>query len=87
MTIGAALARSSDFTAELTVADNGIGIPAAAVEALFNPFSHSRAGTSGERGTGLGLAIVKRIVEGHGGTICVDSKVDQGTTVTVRLPR
>ncbi len=86
VTIGATLTNEGDPTAEITVADEGIGIPEGAVAALFDPFSGSRAGTGGERGTGLGLAIVKRIVEGHGGTISVASEIDQGTTVTVRLP-
>jgi len=87
VTIGTAVASDGASTVELTVADDGIGISETAVEALFDPFSTSQTGTQGERGTGLGLAIVKRIVDGHGGTIHVDSKVDRGTTVTVRLPR
>ncbi|MEX2626361.1 MAG: HAMP domain-containing sensor histidine kinase [Ilumatobacteraceae bacterium] len=87
VTVGAAAGRSGDWAAELSVADDGMGIPEESAEALFTPFSISRAGTGGERGTGLGLAIVKRIVDGHGGTISIDSQVDRGTTVTVRLPR
>lgn len=85
VSLAAAPDRSGAVAAELTVADEGVGIPEASLEALFTPFSVSRVGTAGERGNGLGLAIVKRIVEGHGGTIDVDSEIDRGTTITVRL--
>jgi signal transduction histidine kinase len=68
-----------------TVQDQGIGIPAGDLEWLFRAFHRGR--NVGQRpGSGLGLVIVKRCVELHGGRIRVDSKVDAGTTVTVRLP-
>ena len=66
------------------VRDRGIGIPEADQEWLFNGFHRGR--NVGQRpGSGLGLVIVKRCVELHGGTISVDSKVGEGTNVTVAL--
>jgi len=67
------------------VRDHGIGIPEADQSQLFLTFH--RGANVGERpGTGLGLAIVKRCVELHGGTLDLQSKQGEGTTVTVRLP-
>ncbi|MFI7601896.1 ATP-binding protein [Actinoplanes sp. NPDC049681] len=73
--------------AVLAVTDTGIGIPDADVPGLFTPFH--RAANAMDRavqGSGLGLAIVRTIVTEHGGTVTVDSKLDQGSTFTVRLP-
>ncbi len=68
-----------------TIRDQGIGIPEADREWLFNAFHRGR--NVGDRpGTGLGLVIVKRCVDLHGGKIKVDSKLGEGTSVTVRLP-
>ncbi len=67
------------------IRDEGIGIPEADREWLFNPFH--RGHNVGERpGTGLGLVIVKRCIDLHGGKINVESKVGEGTTVTIKLP-
>lgn len=72
---------------QFVVADNGIGIPEHEQQHLFTRFFRSSIATENAiPGTGLGLVIVKHIVEGHGGTIKVDSAVGQGTTVTVSLP-
>ncbi len=68
--------------AELSVQDSGSGIPAETLQNLFEPFFS----TKGTRGTGLGLAISWGIIEGHGGTIDVVSKVGEGTRFTIRLP-
>jgi signal transduction histidine kinase len=66
------------------ITDKGIGIPAADLPRLFEPFQ--RAGNVGHiSGTGLGLMIAKRCAELHGGTLTIDSTVGEGTTVTVRL--
>jgi signal transduction histidine kinase len=67
------------------IRDQGIGIPDADREWLFNAF-HRGHNVSDRPGTGLGLVIVKRCVDLHGGSIKVDSKLGKGTTVTVRLP-
>jgi PAS domain S-box-containing protein len=72
---------------QFVVADNGIGIPEHEQQHLFTRFFRSSVATENAiPGTGLGLVIVKHIVEGHGGTISVESAVGQGTTVTVSLP-
>jgi signal transduction histidine kinase len=67
------------------IRDQGIGIPEADQSCLFTAFH--RGDNVGQRpGTGLGLVIVKRCVELHGGSIKLQSKVGEGTIVTVRLP-
>jgi signal transduction histidine kinase len=72
---------------ELRVQDQGVGIPAQELPLLFKPFGRgSVQPTEGEKSTGLGLAIVKRMVEGQGGSIRVESEVDQGTTFIVSFP-
>lgn len=69
-----------------SITDQGIGIPIADQEHLFQSFGRgSNVGTI--PGTGLGLAIAKSCVELHGGKITLSSQVDQGTTVTVTLPK
>ena len=66
----------------LEVVDNGIGIPPAMMNHMFELF-HS---TKGNRGTGLGLAVARKIVEEHEGSIAVRSVPREGTTFTVVLP-
>ena len=68
-----------------TIRDQGIGIPEADREWLFNAF-HRGHNVYGRPGTGLGLVIVKRCVDLHDGKINVESKLGEGTVVTVRLP-
>jgi two-component system sensor histidine kinase PilS (NtrC family) len=65
----------------ITVRDEGVGIPAAELDGLFQPF-HGRF----VKGSGLGLAIVHRIVTDYNGEIQVDSQPGHGTTVAVHLP-
>ena len=72
---------------ELTVSDNGIGIPEADRPRVFERFYRVDKARSRELGgTGLGLAIVKHIVEGHGGQIWVEANQPMGTRFVVRLP-
>jgi two-component system NtrC family sensor kinase len=66
---------------EIVVRDRGQGIPAEHLSKVFDPFF-----TTKERGAGLGLSVVYGIVEKHGGKITMDSRVGEGTTVTIRLP-
>jgi signal transduction histidine kinase len=68
-----------------TVRDQGIGIPEADLNRLFEPF-HRAANVGTISGTGLGLSITKEAVELHGGSIDVDSAVGVGTTITVIIP-
>lgn len=73
--------KSDDGHAELSVADDGPGIPSSALPHIFERFyvvDRSRARSSA--GTGLGLAIVKHIVELHGGTVVAESQLGVGTT-------
>ena len=67
---------------KIEIADTGNGIPAENLDKIFEPYFSTK-----ETGTGLGLAIVKKIVDDHNGTIAVESKLNEGTKFTVRLPR
>jgi len=69
---------------EISVADTGSGIPAEYLGHVFDRFW--QADRQGRAGAGLGLSIVKGIVEAHGGSIRVESQVDQGTTFSFTLP-
>jgi signal transduction histidine kinase len=82
-------ADGSDDHVRVVVADSGSGIVTADLEHLFDRlYTGSSARGDGEGGgKGLGLAIVKRIVELHRGEVTVRSAPDQGTEVTIRLPR
>lgn len=67
------------------VKDEGIGIPFADQEFLFQPF-HRAKNVGNISGTGLGLTIINNAVQAHKGSINVESKVDVGTTFTVSIP-
>jgi signal transduction histidine kinase len=69
---------------EVRISDNGPGIPPDVLPRIWDPFFTTK--DVGE-GTGLGLSIVHELVERHGGTIECETKVGEGTTFTVRLPR
>jgi two-component system NtrC family sensor kinase len=68
----------------IEVEDTGVGIAADVLPQIFEPFFSTK---SGESGVGLGLAVVYGIIHRHGGQIAVASRVGEGTTFTVRLPR
>ena len=68
---------------EVTIADDGPGIPADVIPRIFDPFFTTK--DVGE-GSGLGLSIVHGIIERHGGRIQVDSRVGEGTTFRIALP-
>lgn len=72
---------------DIAVADNGMGIPAHKLQAIMKPFEQvSSEYTRDHEGSGLGLAITKELVEMHGGKIALESEIDKGTTVSIRLP-
>jgi len=72
---------------EIKVCDSGMGMPAAVLDQLFQPFMQVDASLARNfEGTGLGLALVKRMTELHGGTVAVASAPGQGTCLTVWLP-
>lgn len=71
----------------VSVADDGIGIPAEAQANLFKRFYRAQTAVDlGIGGTGLGLYLINDIAKRHHGTVEVVSKVDEGSTFTVRLP-
>jgi len=77
----------ADGGASITVADTGIGIDPAELPRIFDRFFRgSRASEARGSGSGLGLAIVRGIVEMHGGTVSVESRVGAGSTFRVVLP-
>jgi len=70
---------------KITIADNGIGIDAPFQDGVFDLFRRLH-GPEQYPGSGLGLTIAKRIVERHGGTIGLESRLGHGTTVSFTLP-
>ncbi len=71
---------------DITVKDNGQGIPQEYIENIFNKFGQADKGLSRKHeGSGLGLFIVKSLLEMHGGAISIESEVGLGTEVTIRL--
>ena len=82
------LAQNTKYYARyrFVVRDNGIGMSQEYLETIFQPFSReSTSKTAGIQGTGLGMAITKNLVDLMGGTIQVESAVNQGSTFTLDL--
>ncbi len=73
-----------DSRLRITVVDQGPGIAPERQATLFEPFT--RGESHGQKGTGLGLSIAKRIVEGHHGTLSLESALGQGSRFQVDLP-
>jgi signal transduction histidine kinase len=79
-----ALESAADGQVQITVTDDGQGIPERDLQRIFEPFFTSKeAGT----GNGLGLMVVKGIVKDHGGSIEVKSEEGRGTEFQILLPR
>ena len=79
--------KSADGLAEISISDQGIGIPEKDLERIFERFYRvdpARSRATG--GTGLGLSIVKHIISNHGGDISVWSVEGNGSTFTIRIP-
>ncbi len=75
---------------ECSVSDTGIGILEEDLPKMFikfSQFARKQKATNQPKGSGLGLVITKALVERHGGTISVTSKINQGTKVTFILPK
>jgi two-component system NtrC family sensor kinase len=66
----------------IRISDTGCGIPEENVQRIFDPFFTTKE----NKGTGLGLSVSYGIIEGHGGSIEVESTVGKGTTFTIVLP-
>jgi len=68
-------------SAQVEIWDTGSGIAAEQLATVFEPFISTK-----QEGTGLGLAVSRQIVAAHGGEISIDSELEAGTTVSIRLP-
>ncbi|MGA9836418.1 MAG: ATP-binding protein [Gemmatimonadaceae bacterium] len=66
---------------EIEVSDTGVGIPPEHIDFVFRPFYTTR-----HTGTGLGLPITRQIIQRHGGSVTLTSRVNGGTIITLRLP-
>jgi signal transduction histidine kinase len=76
------IAATKGDVVEISVRDNGPGIPDVIRSRLFEPFqTHGK-----EKGLGLGLVITKTLVEAHGGTVSVETMTGKGTTFFLRFP-
>ena len=72
----------------ITIDDDGLGIPEADLERVFDPFHRLETSRNPQTGgVGLGLAVVRSIVEGHGGNVALKNRETGGLRVTVTLPR
>jgi signal transduction histidine kinase len=81
------IAELKDQYIQISVIDQGQGIPEDEIKLLFGRFSKTSVkSTGGERSVGLGLNITKKVIESHGGQIWVKSKVGEGSTFAFTLP-
>ena len=81
------LQQDPDGAVEISVADTGIGIAAENLPKLMQPFVQlDNVYKRKFQGAGLGLALVRSLVERHSGTVTIDSALDEGTRITIRLP-
>ena len=81
------IARKGSDNVEITVKDNGSGIPKAAQKRILQPFERIEGQQQGVRGAGLGLTLVQNIIELHGGGFALESEVGVGTVIRLSLPR
>ncbi|MGQ0676684.1 MAG: PAS domain S-box protein [Rhodospirillales bacterium] len=85
VTVEAAADPAAEFV--FTVTDTGPGIPAERLKTVFDPFQSADATRAREQGgSGLGLAIAKRLMELHGGSLTLKSKLGHGTSAAMRFP-
>lgn len=80
-------ASAEGASVRIRVADRGLGIDASDLPHIFKPFYRGRRAVDAQvRGSGVGLSVVANVVAAHRGTIHVDSRAGEGTTVTMTLP-
>jgi PAS domain S-box-containing protein len=80
--------RDADNGVVLTVSDTGTGIPPDELPRMFERFPRvENARGRSHEGSGIGLALVSELVKLHGGSICVESELGQGTKFAVRIPK
>ena len=77
---------NSTSAIEVSISDQGIGIPENELETVFDKFTQSSRTNTGAGGTGLGLAISKEIIEAHHGTIWAENNPEGGTKFSFLLP-
>jgi len=77
----------TDSDLSMIVQDSGVGIPEEAIPHLYEKFYRVRDHEGKATGTGLGLSICKQIIQGHNGRIEVKSKIGEGTSFGVHIPR
>lgn len=70
----------------IRISDTGSGIEPSEMKNVFDTFFSTKQKNSGRSGSGLGLALCKKVIEGHNGSITVDSQPGKGTTFTIILP-
>jgi two-component system, NtrC family, sensor kinase len=80
--VGLKTTQEAENIIKFEVSDNGAGMDKEVLKRLFTSFFS----TKGHRGTGLGLMVTRKLIEEHGGTIAVSSKLGEGTVFTIRLP-
>jgi signal transduction histidine kinase len=85
LVISVASSRLSADSVQFTIQDNGIGIPPAQADTVFEAFTRLHA-EDAFQGSGLGLAICKKIVGYYGGSIWIESEEGNGTRVFFTLP-
>jgi signal transduction histidine kinase len=85
-TITVTILQEGGSWAVVTVRDQGVGIPASDLPRIFERFRRGTNVVGRIKGTGIGLSGARQILDQHGGSIEIDSKEGEGTTVTIRLP-
>lgn len=81
------LVKDEEESVKISVKDTGVGIPEDKLRVIFDRFGQvENTLTRNKEGTGIGLSLVKTLVEIHGGSICVNSKVGEGSEFIVELP-
>ena len=80
-TIEIAIRPTDDDSVSIRIVDQGIGIPEEKLSKVGEPFYSLK-----ENGTGLGLMVCHRIIETHNGSMSIQSKLQEGTTVEIEIP-